>query len=239
LAEIKNGGADTHELAKQAGIQASAVNRQATNTELLAKAAQTQAAESTAASNTALKELELSERPWVDAVMTIDGPFAYDINGVHITFKVQLLNTGHSVAVGTELSPRMTAVFSDGTVPDAAKLLQDACADETRIVTQMPFFGVSLFPNHPMEQTWTFGIGKDDFAHYTKRIPGQITGPEVVVCIGYRSTFANRIYHTGYSFDLFRIDDKGTTREDFRLVEDVPQNELKFRCSPSNCVVAD
>ncbi len=151
LGEMKQGGTDTHELAVQAGIQAYASRRQSVNTELIARAAQRQAATSTVASDaakasadTAIKELELSERPWVDAQIVIDGPVEFNVNGVNVHLKFQLVNTGRSPALATHISPRMISMFSEG--PAAADVLQETCRDQTRVVTQMPHFGVTLFP---------------------------------------------------------------------------------------------
>jgi len=40
------------------------------------------------AAKTAASELEMSERPWVDADISIDGPFDFDVNGANIRLKI-------------------------------------------------------------------------------------------------------------------------------------------------------
>jgi hypothetical protein len=244
LSEIKKGGTDTHALAVAAGKQADAAKKQSSDTELIAKATQSQATTTIAVASAArssaeisAKELELSERPWVDALMTIDGPFEFNVNGVNVHFKFQLVNTGHSPALATHISPRMTSVFSEGA--NANDILAQTCSGATREVVQSPGFGVTLFPNRPLEESISFGMGKEDIENASKKIPGQITWPEIVVCIGYRSTFTDKVYHTGYVLDLGRTDATGTPRVDFKIGEDIDKSHLSFRCGVSNCIVAD
>ena len=92
--QAKKTGTDTHALAVAASKQADAAKRQSGDTELIAKVTQSQAATAVAVAGAAkssaelsAQELELSERPWVDALMTIDGPFEFNVNGVNVHFK--------------------------------------------------------------------------------------------------------------------------------------------------------
>jgi hypothetical protein len=188
------------------------------------------------AANTAASQLELAERPWVDASMATDGPFNFVENGVRVPFKFQLLNTGHTPASATRIELRMNSPFSAG--PSADQLLAQACSEATQGVLQRPYFGITLFPNRPLEQSQSFAMSNEEIAKL--RIPGEITWPNLIVCIAYRSTFADKVYHTGYILALSKVD-PATGREDvrFKLRETVDQKNLRFKCSISNCIVAD
>jgi hypothetical protein len=191
----------------------------------------------TFAAKTSAKELELSERPWVSSQMAIDGPFEFNVNGVNVHIKFQLTNTGHSPALATQISPQMTSAFSEG--QSAVELLTHTCSAMTRAVIQGPGFGVALFPNQPLEETISFGMGKEDLQKAIKRT-NDITWPSLVVCIGYRSTFTDTVYHTGYILDLSRIDSAtGLARVDFKVGENIDKDHLRLRCGVSNCIVAD
>ena len=147
------------------------------------------------------------------------------------------MNTGHSPALATHISPRMTSAFSDGASTN--EILAQLWSDTTQQVIRSPGFGVTLFPNHPLEESISFGMGKDDIEKSTNRIPGQITWPSIIICIAYRSTFSDRVYHTGYILDLNKIDSTGAPSVDFTIGENVDKDHLRFKCSVSNCIVAD
>jgi hypothetical protein len=51
------------------------------------------------AAETARLQLELSERPWVHAQISLSGPFTFTINGANIPLEIIRLNTGNSPAL--------------------------------------------------------------------------------------------------------------------------------------------
>jgi hypothetical protein len=258
LKEMQAGGIDTHALAQasedaavaaQQNAQAAAsfaqsaegINRRTseavTQFRHLADATTKAAIAAKSGADTAARELELAERPWVDAQMVIDGPFEFNLNGVNVHFKFQLVNTGHSPAVAVNIHPFMVSAFSTG--PTAEEARNQTCSGASQTAVKRPGFGVTLFPNHPFEESLSFGMGKDDIAKASQRIPGQIIWPNLVVCIAYRSTFSDRVYHTAYVLDLLKIDSEGNQRVDFKIGEDVDKDHLRFRCSGVNCIAAD
>ena len=62
------------------------------------KAINDQLPELRASAETAKTQLELEERPWVDARITLDGPLTFDVNGANIPLRFDLRNTGRSPA---------------------------------------------------------------------------------------------------------------------------------------------
>jgi hypothetical protein len=238
LKEIQKTGTDTHDLAVQAGKQADAAKSQSANTELIAKAAQTQVATSISAADaakssadTAVRELELSERPWVDADVRINGPFAFDVNGANLSVLITIRNTGHSPAFNTTINPRLMILFGG---PDPFQLRNEVCRDAIREVSTSGF-GISLFPNANFQSPTKVGFGKEEIEKagqgFGANLRGAIVGPRLIVCIAYRPTFNNTsVYTTGYIFDVSRIDTiTNLQRIDFPIGEEVDANHLRLQ----------
>jgi hypothetical protein len=247
--EIRKNAADTHALAVEAGKQAEAALKQSSATDSIAKASQIQAranldtaAAAKASADTAVKELELSERPWVDASFSLDGPLSFNVNGANITLKIDLRNTGHSPALSTTISP-LTLIGRNGN--NAASYREKVCQDATRMVSTFPRFGVALFPNITLEQKETVTFNSQDIAdipkdQFASHFPGNIISPAVVLCIGYRPTFtATSIYHTAYILDVFKRQADGTPSDKFKIGEDVDNTHLFLRLHFLDAISAD
>jgi len=163
------------------------------------------------AAKTAASQLELAERPWVDANIALDGPFTFNTNGASIPLKITLRNTGHSPALSVNISP--LPLIGHKAV-DAANYREQVSRDAARIATTMPQFGIALFPNVNFEQREEIGIGKEEIENKkaSKDFPDSkfgdvILSPAVVICIAYRPSFnSTSVYHTAYIADLYKID---------------------------------
>lgn len=94
-------------------------------------------------SETATKELELSQRPYLEAGMSLDGPLSYDVNGANINFKLALQNNGHSPAFRVAIQPKMLGGKEAVTAPDYRDAL---CKDTERISKTLPQFSTTIFP---------------------------------------------------------------------------------------------
>ncbi|MGA8366095.1 MAG: hypothetical protein ACLQMT_01760 [Candidatus Acidiferrales bacterium] len=227
----------TSALAEQAKRSADIMNMQLKATQQSANAA-------TSAADTATKQLELTDRPWVDATIALDGPFSFDINGANIPLKVTLRNTGHSPALSVVISP-LPLLGSKGM--NAANYREQVCQDATRTATTAPQFGVALFPNANFEERMTVGIGKQDIedARASKEFPGShfgdvILSPSVVICIAYRPTFnQTSVYHTVYVVNLLKLDSENRLGFAFKIGEDVDQEHLLLRLGVAGAITAN
>lgn len=74
--------------------------RQWVETKNAAKAAES-------AATTARQQLEMSERPWVDADIKIAGPLTFNINGGSLPLMITFRNSGNSPAFGTSVVPQI------------------------------------------------------------------------------------------------------------------------------------
>jgi hypothetical protein len=226
----------TKRLAEQAALSAGAAQKQSSNTELIATETKHNA-------DTAAKELEMSERPWLDANITPDGPFEFNVNGASIHVRILVRNSGHSPA---QFNINPVALFG-AKASKASEYRNQACADSTRILTTMPNFGMTLFLNYPFEQQMSVGIAKEEIENGkgSKEFPGSNFGdvmlsPALVVCIAYRPAFnSTSVYHTAYIVDLFQHDPQYGISSLFKIGEDVDQKNLTFRLHPFDSVVAD
>ncbi len=190
--------------------------------------------------DTAASQLELAERPWVKAEISINGPFDFNVNGANIHLKFRLLNTGHSPALTTVIEALPVDSYFTG-IADPAQYRDQVCRHANDVIQRYPDHGVALFPNSPFEQggTWTFAEISKNHGNGSK-IPGFIVWPSVVVCIGYRPPFnQTSIYHTSYIFDFIKVDGSNRPSVDFKIGEDVERDRLRLQCHHVNCITAD
>jgi hypothetical protein len=57
------------------------------------------------AADTAASQLELAERPWVDANITVNGSISFNENGANVPIKIALKNSGPSPALSVHVRP--------------------------------------------------------------------------------------------------------------------------------------
>jgi len=195
------------------------------------------------AAKTAANQLELAERPWVDANIAVGGPLIFNINGASLPLKIALRNTGNSPALAAAAYP----------LPLIGAQAVNAVAYRGKVCETAEGLGLnngfSIFPNaHPLEQEIDVGISKEDIesGKASKEFPNSkfgevILSPAVVVCIAYRPTFNKaKIYHTVYIVDLFReTPDSPRGGVMFKIGEDVPREKLSLRFHISGGVVAE
>jgi hypothetical protein len=149
------------------------------------------------AAKTASRELELSQRPWVDADTQIGGPLFYNVNGANFMFTFTLRNSGRLPALNTFIEPKMAVIFND---EDPTQIRNELCADAKKTV-KTSAIGVTLFPNvkYPKQETVT--VNKQQMVSKRKESSGLIEGPVLAVCIAYSSTLnPTSIYTTSYIF---------------------------------------
>jgi hypothetical protein len=201
------------------------------------------------ASDIAAKQLELSERPWVDADIKLDGPFDFEEGGgANLPLKISVRNTGHSPATAVSFAWK---VLIGSQALTAHNYRDQVCGDASKRATTAPQFGFALFPNLTFEQPFGVGIRKEEIEqwHKSKDFPGLIGGdviffPSVIICIAYRPGFnQTSVYHTAYIFDLVQLRsgtvDSGTVSYEFKIGKNVDQGHLILRMHGMNAVFAD
>jgi hypothetical protein len=171
-------------------------------------------------------ELELSQRPWVDAQISLDGGLVYGINGTGVSLKIDLRNTGHSPAFATNIEA-LALVGSQAA--GASQYRDQICQDATKQAMGNAASGIALFPNAPFTQHLEITIGKEQLEKARLENPklNAIFYISAIVCIGYRPTFnSTSVYTTSYILDLIRRDDVTGPNIMFRIGENVDQAHL-------------
>ena len=156
------------------------------------------------------QQLELSERPWVEADIAIDGPLTFDINGARIPLKITLRNTGHSPALSTTVSP--VALIGSKSL-SAVTYRNQVCQDAARTAVAYPQWGVALFPNASFQRSYTVILTQKDIdagkasTENPKANFGEVMmSPSVIICVAYRPSFNNTsMYDTAYIVDLVKF----------------------------------
>jgi|GEM_PF-5097858 len=180
------------------------------------------------------RQLELSERPWIDATIMLDGPLTWNINGANLPVKVILSNTGHSPALSTNVSPTplIGAIAKANGYSERNRLCQNAM----QVALKNPGVGNALFPSvPPIVQPINIGLG--NFTEHTalKDFPNAKFPPDVVLaisivfCIAYRPSFDDSAaYYTSYIMDLRRTNGSPM----FKIGESLKQNQIALYFDP-------
>jgi hypothetical protein len=201
----------------------------------------------TSAAKTAASQLELAERPWVDANIELDGdvPLDFNVNGLNVHLKISLRNTGHSPAQHTAISFAFLAGYEG---VNAVSYRPKVCEDAGRISTTMPQFGLTLFPSVNFEQQESVGIGKEDLekSKMSRLFPGShfrddtVGTPAIIICIAYQPTFkSNSVYHTAYIADLYTLDDANRMGVLFKIGENKDAKHVVMRRHIEEAISAD
>jgi hypothetical protein len=192
------------------------------------------------AAETAAAQLELAERPWVDASVLLDGPFTFSVNGATIPLRIALRNTGHAPALSVGVWP---SALIGAKAANVVSYRPEACNGAER----MSNLGVALFPNTNFEQPESVTIGKETMENEkaSKEFPGSnfgdvILSPTIIVCLAYRPPFkSDSIYHTAYILDLLKIDSTGLASPNFKIGENIDTKHLLLRLHPLTAISAD
>lgn len=161
-------------------------------------------------STLSFQQLELAERPWVEADIAINGGLTFDINGARIPLKITLRNTGHSPALSTTVSP--LALIGSKSL-SAINYRNQVCQDAARTAIAYPQWGVALFPNATFQRGYDVILRQKDIdsGKASKENPkanfGEVMiSPAVIICVAYRPSFNNTsVYDTAYIIDLVKL----------------------------------
>lgn len=174
------------------------------------------------AADVGASQLELSERPWVDADIKVSGPLYFNVNGANLNVLITLRNTGHSPAVNTTINPGFMLLYGG---PDPRTYRNQLCAQARNNVTALDY-GTTLFPNATFPQPETITIPQKTVGESSSKQKGKMIWPVVVVCTAYGSMFNKSIYTTAYIMQVTRLQDNNLPTTVYNIGEDVPQNRL-------------
>lgn len=179
----------------------------------------------TITARTAAKELELSERPWIDAGINLVGPLKFGDDGASVNLNIALRNTGHSPALNTGIE---SEILIGGNGATASKFRQGVCDRAAKEI------GISLFQNVPFSQVNGTVLPRQEIEkdkvsmeHLAFKLGDKFLWPAVIVCIAYHPVFdEKKVYYTSYILDLMRRDEVGNPRSDFKIGQDIPLKDL-------------
>jgi hypothetical protein len=203
-------GSDTHDLAEAAKLQADRTKDIADQTLVEAKATNTLVAETRKISEVNKRQLEVTQRPWVTAKLSVGGnglSFTKDGKAV-LDGVVVLKNIGHSPAV--EISTvyavvALNAVDIFGEPTDAIRIQRLIC-DEVRrnpkVVDDTPRVNI-LFPGDETTPSQVESTSYSFDVDALKLSFGSYVSPVVVGCVDYRFTFATEHHQTGFIYRLY------------------------------------
>ena len=190
--------------------------------------------------DTAASQLELAERPWVDADIALAGPLTFDTNAnIPVIFSVR--NTGNSPALSTNITP--TPFVGAGNAASATNNQAKLCQDAMQVVLKNPWIGNALFPKvQPFIQPMNIAIPVEYFTKNNalsefpdSKFPSSaVLAISIVVCIAYRPSFDDTTaYYTSYIVDL-RKTEKGKPM--FTIGENLNRNQLMLQFSPIGAI---
>jgi hypothetical protein len=153
---------------------------------------------------TSEQQLELAERPWISADISLAGPLVFDFNGMHAGFQVVFKNSGHS--------PAFIMIRSDMTVQpngiDLTKKRDEFCQATEVLGQNNAILNDVVFPGVDIPRTYNLNVTKDELDKAQRFIVDNYPGsgqiltsvqPVVIFCIAYRPSFKSEgHYMTSY-----------------------------------------
>ncbi len=178
------------------------------------------------AADTAVKQLEMSERPWVRFDVRIIGGLKLQADGAILPLRFALKNIGHSPAIN--IFPYTSSFPTYGRI-DPVKKQKEFC-DMIKLLGQKGFEHVipPLFPEDvPFVQNVTVTINQSDIE---KAAPYDMFVPTIVGCVDYHSSFSSEHYQTPFIYQVLWSDPppaNGGLTMGFP-VKDVPLKNLRL-----------
>jgi hypothetical protein len=141
-----------------------------------------------------------TERPWVAVEYTAGGPLTYDANGLRITVRFRVRNTGKSPARGVWIDPVLAApaIGIDTFNPRA---LHHARLADLKTRTLVPF-GYTLFPGERISQDYTMSIDAKEVKRITQLVPFLYL--MVYGAVSYGFVYDETTHLTSFAFDVKR-----------------------------------
>src|SRR6266545_2296833 len=178
------------------------------------------------AADTSAKQLEIAERPWISASLSLGGPLVINKDGVRLIVVLSMNVSGHSPATQVRTEVVMFPVFLRH--PDPVVKLMEVCksAESNVPIPTFPkdmsqgtrWFSQTFFPGSQPQTATNIGISQSDIESVYAiaggmgfdggfQVPkGRPVEINVVGCVGYRTPLINTQYHTGVIMQLYRVD---------------------------------
>ena len=160
---------------------------------------------------TAAKQLEMSERPWLDVRdLKIVGPLTIKEEGARLSLQFVPRNSGHSPAI--LVNPEVKLLPRYMLFPDPRQQRKDVC-DATVASSQLPhnrYFLETWLPGDLPSRQFSILASKDDIEKAMQaRFKWNPPAPQhfeliIVICVAYRAAFTITQYHTAYVLDVER-----------------------------------
>jgi hypothetical protein len=148
----------------------------------------------------AVKQLEVSERPWIQLDLALSEPLKFDQDGLHSLLKIVMKNTGNSAAASVLMTSEMHVKPG---WPDVEMIqLREKLCDQLKQSVTNPFSGAVdvMFPGtYPVGEFRRLGVPKSDVENAAKLAGTTGLIPLILTCVVYRSTFNDTFHESAYS----------------------------------------
>ena len=152
----------------------------------------------TTAANVAAKQLDVSERPWARIGISLSGPLVIDRNGLKMTTKIVMQNSGNSPATTILMESRMrvSSGWPDIQITNERNLL---CEDLKQRAIINENYLETLFPGTDQSPQFSnLSVSRADLDQAIRIGNGRII-PLILTCVVYRSIFNDIFHKTAYS----------------------------------------
>jgi hypothetical protein len=148
----------------------------------------------------AVKQLEVSERPWIQLDLSLSEPLIFNKDGLQAVLKIVMNNTGHSAGASVLMASEMHARAGWPTM-EMIQAREKLCNQVKESVTK-PYSGAIevLFPGtYPVVTFAHMAVPKADVENVTKLSGVDQILPLIFTCVVYRSTFNDTFHESAYT----------------------------------------
>ena len=146
----------------------------------------------------AVKQLEVSERPWIQLDLALTSPLVFDNDGLRTDLRIITKNSGNSPAASALMVSQMH--LNQGWADQEMFQMRDKLCNELKQSVTNPFSGAieAVFPGtDPNPTFWRVSVPKSEVDDVTRK--GDRVIPLILTCVIYRFTFNDTFHQTAYS----------------------------------------
>lgn len=148
----------------------------------------------------AVKQLEVSERPWIQLDLVLSEPLKFDDWGLQAILRIVTKNTGNSAAGSVLMASKMYVNTGWPTVQVIP--MRDKLCDDLKESVAKPHSGAIevMFPGtYPVVTSPRLGVPKADVEKVIQLAGPTGVMPLILTCAVYRSTFNDTYHESAYS----------------------------------------
>jgi len=167
------------------------------------------AAAATAQATTVQKELELTQRPWMEGELQFTSPLRIDSDGAHTTVKLTIKNTGRTPAITVW---RTSKIFAGGNdIETMEQWENEVCNERAPNVTSGRPNGFTVFPKTQNSSEGLLSIDKATITQ-ARRADGMVV-LRIIACINYKYSFikSDEWHQTSYVWEIDKKTPNGVT----------------------------